>query len=229
VVETVAEAADVPVLAGTGTAGYRETLDLTERAAAAGADAVLVVTPYYYPNDQDALAAYYRDLADAAVVPVYLYSVPKFTHVALEPRTVESLATHDNVVGMKDSAGDLETIQRTRRLAPDLDLFVGSGSVFGQALAAGADGAILALANLAPERAGAVVDQVGAGDVEDALAANADLVDLNRAVTTRYGVPGLKAAMRRRGVPAGRPRRPLRPVDESVERELGELLAVVEP
>ncbi|MEF8773666.1 MAG: dihydrodipicolinate synthase family protein [Halobacteriales archaeon] len=225
VIEVVADATDVPVLAGTGFEGFDQTVAATERAAEVGADAALVVTPYYYGHDGETLAAYYRDVADVADVPVYLYSVPKFTDVALAPRTVESLATHDGIAGMKDSSGDLAAFQRSRRLAPDLDLLVGSGGVFGHALAAGADGAILALANVAPEPASAVLDRAAAGDVEGALSLAADLVALNRAVTAEYGIPGLKAAMRERGAPAGYPRRPFRPVGDEARQELAELIA----
>jgi dihydrodipicolinate synthase/N-acetylneuraminate lyase len=225
VIETVAGATDAPVLAGTGFAGYRQTVRATDAAADAGADAALVVTPYYYGHDADALAAYYRDVADAADVPVYLYSVPKFTDVALAPRTVESLAAHGNVVGMKDSSGDLAAFQRTRRLAPDLDLFVGSGGVVGHGVAAGGDGAILAVANVAPELASEVVELAASGETGAALDANADLVELNRAVTGTYGVPGLKAAMRERGAPVGTVRRPFRPVGDEAATELAELLA----
>ncbi len=224
VVEAVADAADVPVLAGTGHAGYRETVRGTRLAAEAGADAALVVTPYYYRHDQDALADYYREVADAVDVPVYLYSVPKFTGVALDPTTVEALAGHENVAGMKDSSGDLEALQRIRRRAGDFDLLVGSGSVFAHGLAAGADGGVLALANVAPGETSEIYGHHEAGDGAAALELNADLVDLNRAVTAEYGIPGLKAAMRMRGAPAGYPRRPFRSVDEAVERELADLL-----
>jgi len=224
VVETVAGATELPTLAGTGFAGLEETLDVTARAAAAGADGALVVTPHYYDHDQDALAAYYRDVADAADVPVYLYSVPKFTDKRLAPRTVEALSTHDNVAGLKDSSGDLAALQETRDLAPELELFVGSGGVFAHGLAAGADGAILAVANVAPERAAAAYEAGREGDTDRALAAGRELVALNRAVTADHGVPGLKAAMRHRGAPAGAVRRPFRPVEDAAERELVALL-----
>ncbi|PSP78631.1 dihydrodipicolinate synthase family protein [Halobacteriales archaeon QS_1_68_20] len=224
VIDVVADAADVPVLAGTGHAGYRETVRQTRRAVEAGADAALVVTPYYYSHGQDALAAYYREVADAVDCPVYLYSVPKFTHVALDPGPVEELAGHENVAGMKDSSGDLEALQRTYRRAADFDLLVGSGSVFAHGLAAGADGGILALANVAPDAASDVYDRHEAGDGTAARELNADLVNLNRAITAEYGVPGLKAAMRMRGAPAGYPRRPFRSVDEAAEAELADLL-----
>lgn len=232
VVEIVAERApdDVPVLAGTGHPGLAETLRQTDLAAEAGADGALVVTPFYFGHDQETLAAYYRDVADESPIPVYLYSVPQYTHVALDPETVGELAAHPNVAGMKDSSGDLEAFQRERRLAgDDFELFVGSGSIFAHALAAGADGAVLGLANVAPERASEVYDLHRAGKGEQARALGAELVELNRAVTTRFGVPGLKAAIRARGVPAGYARAPFQPVGEEAMDEIETLLDAARP
>jgi 4-hydroxy-tetrahydrodipicolinate synthase len=226
VVEVVCDAASVPVLAGTGSPGLRETLAATERAADAGADAALVVTPFYYDHDQSTLAAYYRDLADAASLPVYLYSVPAYTGTRLAPETVGRLADHPNVAGMKDSSGDLEAFALTRRATAeaDFDLLVGSGSVLAPALDAGADGGVLALSNVAPAAASAVYDRHRAGDDAGARALNADLVPLNRAVTADHSVPGLKYAMRERGAPAGHERRPHRPPDAAARAALDGLL-----
>jgi 4-hydroxy-tetrahydrodipicolinate synthase len=225
VVEVVADESDVPVLAGTGHPGLRETLSATADAADAGADAALIVTPFYYEHDQDALRSYYRDVADESPLPVYLYSVPKYTGVRLTPETVESLAVHDNVVGMKDSSGDVGEFVRTRRRTSDetFDLLVGSGSVLAQALAAGADGGVLALANVAPDAASDVYDAHG-DDPETARDLGADLVELNRAVTAEYGVPGLKYAMRQRGAPAGYARSPHQPPDEDAREHLDDLI-----
>jgi dihydrodipicolinate synthase/N-acetylneuraminate lyase len=228
VISTVADAApeDVPVLAGTGNPGLRETLELTERAADAGADAALVVTPFYYQHGDDAVAAYYRNLADQSPVPVYPYSVPKYTGYALPPEVVGDLATHPNVAGMKDSAGDLGAFQRTRAATEDadFDLLVGSGSVFAPALDAGADGAVLALANVAPDAASEILAAHRAGDDERARALNRAAVDLNHAVTAEHGIAGLKAAMRSRGAPAGTVRSPHRPVDDDTAAELAALV-----
>ncbi|MCD2198800.1 dihydrodipicolinate synthase family protein [Halobacterium sp. KA-4] len=228
VVETVVEAvpADVPVLAGTGSPGLRETLDATVRAADAGADGALVVTPFYYDHDQADFAAYYREVAEQSPLPVYLYSVPAYTDVRLDPRTVESLATHPNIAGMKDSAGDLAAFQRTREYTADADfeLFVGSGGVFAAALDAGADGGILAVSNVVPERADEIAELHTAGKDEAARDVNRRILDLDHAVTAEYGVPGLKAAMRSRDRPAGIVRSPHRPVDDDAAAELAALV-----
>jgi 4-hydroxy-tetrahydrodipicolinate synthase len=225
--EVVCDAASVPVLAGTGSPGFRETLAATEAAADAGAEAALVVTPFYYGHDQETLEAYYRDLADDAPVPIYLYSVPAYTDVALAPETVGRLADHPNVAGMKDSSGNMERFTLTRRATAtaDFDLLVGSGSILAHAMDAGADGGVLALSNVAPAAASEVYERHRSGDTEGAHALNADLVELNRAITAEYSVPGLKYAMGERGAPAGHERRPHRPPDGDARERLDELVA----
>ena len=225
VIETVAEAASVPVLAGTGSPGLRETERATEAAATAGADAALVVTPFYYNHDQAAFEDYYRTLADRAPLPVYLYSVPAYTDVALSAETIGGLADHPGIAGIKDSSGDVGKLVRTveRTADADFDVLVGSASVFAQALGAGAVGGVMALANLAPEELSAVAD-THTSDSAAAREHNAGLVRLNRAITSQHGVPGLKWAMRQRGLPAGHPRSPHTEPDERARTQIEHLL-----
>ncbi len=226
VIETVVEAASVPVIAGTGAPGRAETLRNTGVAADAGADAALVVTPFYYNHDQATLEAYYREIADVSPLPVYLYAVPMFTGVKLTPKTVGALATHPNVVGMKDSSGDvaaaLDVLNRTEDTA--FDLVVGASGVLAPTLAAGATGGILAIANLVPTRIREIYTATQAGDPERALAQNADLLALKETIVGEYGIPGLKWAMRERGAPAGHPRSPHQPLTDAAVDELTGLL-----
>lgn len=230
VVETVVDEASVPVLAGTGHPGLRETIGATEAAADAGADGALVVTPFYYQHDQGTLASYYREVADAAEIPVYLYSVPVYTDVQLDPGTVGDLATHPNVAGMKDSSGDLGAFVRTQRRIEDeeFDLLVGAAGILTQALGAGATGGVLALANLYPGKC-AEMYEMRRDDPEEARATNADLVAVNTAITAKYGIPGLKWAMGERGAPAGYPRSPHGEPDEETKEHLASLLDEIEP
>jgi len=226
VIETVVEAASVPVIAGTGAPGQAETLRNTAVAADAGADAALVVTPFYYNHDQATLEAYYREVADVSPLPVYLYSVPMFTGVKLTPKTVGALADHPNVVGMKDSSGDvaaaLDVLNWTDNAA--FDLVVGAGGVLAPALAAGATGGILAIANLVPTRVREIYTATQEGDPEQARAQNADLLALKETVIGEYGIPGLKWAMRERGAPAGHPRSPHQPLTDAAVDDLNGLL-----
>jgi 4-hydroxy-tetrahydrodipicolinate synthase len=223
VVETVVDAASVPVVAGTGHPGLRETLESTRAAREAGANAALVVTPFYYEHDGDRLAAYYREVADRSPLPVYLYSVPTYTGVELAPETVGSLATDPGIVGLKDSSGSLGALARHRRRTDgEFTLLAGSADLLASGLELGTDGGILAVANLRPETAAEVV-AVQDEDPERARGLTADLGEFHRAVF-EHGVPGLKWAMRERGAPAGYPRSPHRPLDADARGSLRETL-----
>lgn len=228
VVETVVDAApqSVPVMAGTGHPGYQATAEQTKAAAGVGADAALTITPFYYQHDQKTLATYYRDLADESSIPIYLYSVPKFTDVVLEPETAIELASHENIAGMKDSSGNAEAIHRITAGTADeaFDLFVGAGSLYGSALDAGVAGGIFALANIAPGAASDVFNSHRDGNREVALERSRELIPLIRAVTAEFGTPALKAGMQYRGVPAGVPRKPLEPASEEAEAAVIELV-----
>ena len=217
----VSDEVSVPVLAGTGHPGLAETCEQTRRAREAGADGALVVTPFYFAHEQDALQSYYKRLAGESDLPMYLYSVPAKTGLALAPETVAALAEHDNIAGMKDSAGDMVRFGRERRTAgPEFDLFVGSGSLYATALDAGADGGVVALANVVPGVAADVHARYEAGDHAGARRLCASAVELNEAITSRHGVPAVKAAMRHRDVPAGRVRSPLQSLDGKAAREV---------
>jgi 4-hydroxy-tetrahydrodipicolinate synthase len=225
VTKIVVDEVSVPVMAGTGHPGLEETLEQTRRAADAGADAALVVTPFYFGHDQNALEAYFRRLADESPLPIYLYSVPKMTDVTLDPETVGHLADHENVAGMKDSSGDLAAFQRTQRLTgEDFELFTGSGSLLGPALDAGGVGGINALANVVPDLTSEIYRLHESGDSGAARDLTADLVELNQALTAKYGIPAVKAAMRYRGVSVGHVRFPHQPADEDVVAAVQDLV-----
>ncbi|MGH7472793.1 MAG: dihydrodipicolinate synthase family protein, partial [Candidatus Methylomirabilales bacterium] len=145
---------DKVLIAGTGCEATQATITLTRRVAAIGADAVMVVTPSYYKPHMRAhvLTEHYRRVADASPVPVFLYNVPIFTGIVLDPDVVGRLAEHGNIVGMKDSAGNMAVFAQYLQVSPRaFILFVGSGPVFLPALSLGAQGGILAFANCAPE------------------------------------------------------------------------------
>ena len=226
VIETVVDVASVPVIAGTGHPGLRETTQSIERAAVAGADAALVVTPFYYSHSQKAFISYYREVAGRSDLPVYLYSVPAYTDAHLEPETVGALADHPNIVGIKDSSGLFGRFTQTqRRVDTEFTLLVGSASLLASSLAAGGDGAILAVANLHPESAAAVPDLVD----RDPARANSETSRLNEIHQTvfEYGIPGLKWAMRERSAPAGYPRSPHQPLTNERQKSLRQALDAI--
>src|SRR6185436_12872420 len=156
VIETARRAtpAALSFIAGAGQQSTRGTIREIERAAAAGADAVLVITPSFYRSaiTQAALIDYYGAVADAAQVPVLLYSMPDLTGIASEPETAVRLRQHPNIIGMKDSSNDIERFSRTvQMVGEDFAMMIGNGTVFADALRAGARGGILAVGCCAPE------------------------------------------------------------------------------
>ena len=216
------------VLVGTGMEATAATIALTARAADAGADAVLVLTPHYYKAQMtvDALRGHFEAVADASPVPVYLYSVPVFTGIPFPAALAAAMAPHPNVAGMKESSGDLTLMSRILAgVPPTFTVACGSASVLYPALCLGAQAGILAVACCAPDAAAAVYRAFEAGDHERARRLQLALTALATAVTSTYGVPGLKLAMDVAGFKGGHPRRPLLPAPASARDELQRLLS----
>lgn len=221
------------VLAGAGRLSTRATVEAAKRAAGAGADAVLVFTPFFFKGSMtaDALAAHFEAVADASPVPVLVYNVPANTGVNAAPSTIARVGAHPNVRGVKDSAGDVGQLAELVRLAPagkDFSVFSGNYGAALPGYAVGTAGAILAAANVAPEGCVAIREAFRAGRLDEARALHLRLLPMARAVTSQFGVPGLKAALEMTGRPAGVPRRPLLPLSgaarEEVRRTLVEAL-----
>jgi 4-hydroxy-2-oxoglutarate aldolase len=208
-----------PMIAGTGRESTRATIAATRRAAAAGADAVLVRTPSFFKPQMNAAAfeRYYLDVADASPVPVLLYNVTVYTGVNLAPDVVATLAQHPNIVGIKESGGDIgQVAEYVSRTPDDFSVLAGSAATFVHALCAGCDGGVLALAALVPREVVSLVALVAEKRLEEARALQRRLMPLARAVGAQYGVPGLKAALELMGFAAGPPRPPLLPVAPGV-------------
>lgn len=232
VVATVRRAAarGMTLLAGTGRLSTRATVEATRRAAGAGADAVLVVTPYFFKGSMtaDPLVAHFEEVADASPVPVLVYNVPANTGVNLPPSTVARIAAHPNVAGVKDSSGDIGQLAEVVRLAPSGKPFAVFSGNYGAALpgyAVGAAGAILAAANVAPRECVAIREAFLAGRLEEARQLHLRLLPTARAVTSQFGVPGLKAALEMLGRPAGVPRRPLLSLVDEKRGEVRQILS----
>ncbi len=216
-------AADKLVMAGTGCESTRATMRLTARAAGAGADCALVITPGYYKGQMtgERLEAHYRAVADAAPIPILLYNVPKFTGLNLAPAVVGNLATHPNIVGIKARAGDVDQLIEIRRRTPEeFAVFVGAAGAFYEGLCAGAVGAILAVANAVPELCVAVQERFRAGDRDGARELQQALLGITPLVTSVHGIGGLKAAMAHRGYRAGSVRSPLAMPGPDARREI---------
>jgi 4-hydroxy-2-oxoglutarate aldolase len=209
------------LLVGTGRQSTRATIAATRRAAKAGADAVLVLTPFYFKSQmtQEALADHYRAVADASPVPVLLYNFTNVTGINLAPDTVAALSQHPNIVGQKDSNGDVGQVAAiVARVPSEFPLLVGSAGTLFPAMMVGAAGAIVAVANAVPDVCVRLYDLVRAGRHDEARLWQRRLTPLAVAVTGTYGIAGLKATMEMAGYVGGTPRMPLRPVKpEAVE------------
>ena len=219
--------ADRWLIAGIGGESTRVTVRRAREAARAGADAVLVVSPHYYGRrmDERALRAHFTAVADASPVPVLLYNIPVYAHLVLPPTLVAELAEHANVVGMKDSAGDLPVLDLyLRAQSPTFRVLTGSGGTLAAALGRGAAGGILAVALFAPALALAVADAVAAGDGARAEAVQARLVPLARDVAAALGPAGIKQAMDLVGLEGGAPRPPLLAPDERERTQVHDAL-----
>lgn len=215
------------VIAGTGAESTEETIRLSIAAAEAGADAVLIVTPNYYKGAMtDAvLKRFYTDVADASTAPVILYNMPRNTGINISSKLVAELAKHPNIVGMKDSGGNIVQIQECVAHTPeDFNIFAGSASYLFASLTVGATGGTLALANIFPNECAKVQELFDAGKVSEALDLQNLLVDSNNAVTAKYGIAGLKAAMDMMGLFGGEPRLPLLPINENEKADLKAIL-----
>jgi 4-hydroxy-2-oxoglutarate aldolase len=214
-------------IVGAGQQSTRATIDEVHRVAGAGADAVLVITPHFYRAEmtQDALVKHYLSVADAAPVPLLLYSVPQLTNVALAPETIARLSQHENIVGVKDSSGDVLALAETVRLVPeDFAVLTGNGSALYPALCVGAKGGILAIGCIAPRLAVAVYEAFEAGEHERAREMQQRLTIATRGVLGRYGIGGLKAALDMLGYAGGRVRAPLQDAPEDARREIAKVL-----
>lgn len=214
-------------IVGAGQQSTRASIDEVRRVAEAGADAVLVITPHFYRAEmtQDALIKHYLLVADAAPVPLLLYSVPQLTNVVLAPETIARLSEHENIVGVKDSSGDVLALAETVRLVPeDFAVLTGNGSALYPALCVGAKGGILAVGCIAPRLAVAVYQAFEAGEHERARQMQQRLTRATRGVLGRYGIGGLKAALDMLGYTGGRVRAPLQDAHEDARREIAKVL-----
>jgi 4-hydroxy-2-oxoglutarate aldolase len=228
--EAVREAAapEKILIAGTGAESTAETIEHTNRAAKIGYAVALVRTPSFYKpavNDH-MLAEHYLRVADAARIPVMVYSVPVFTHVTVGASLIERVGKHPNIVGLKDSSGDIAGVSAIIAAAPkEFQTLTGSASTVHEALQVGAVGAILGLADAFPDLCAEIYAAAGAGDRARAQTLAQNLVVPSKMLLMDYGIAGLKYAMDRLGFFGGLPRLPLLAVSDAGKVEIEAMLA----
>src|SRR5947209_18284989 len=236
VIKTAREAAgdEAVIVAGCGEQSTLATKRHCEQAARNGADVALVLPPFYYKSRMDsrALLAHYRDIADSSPLPLVIYNMPGNTAgVDLDAATICALAEHSNIIGVKDSAGNIAKLAQVvaetsvaGERKKDFSVFAGSAGYLLPALVVGAVGAVAALANIFPHEVCRVQELFLAGRLEEARSLQARLVPANTAVTTSYSVAGLKAALEIKAGYGGSPRAPLQPLSAEERRHLATIL-----
>ncbi|MBX7152874.1 dihydrodipicolinate synthase family protein [bacterium] len=207
------------MMAGANADSTKETITFINKAGEIGADCALVITPFYYKESmtQEILYQHFRRVADGVKIPILLYNVPQFTGVNLAAETVARLSDHPNIVGLKDSSGNMGLFADHVALVPkSFACFVGNAPTLLTALTLGAAGGILAVANVLPEECIQITKMFGQNRMDEARQLQFDINPIARAVTSKYGIGGLKAALDLIGFFGGDPRSPLMYPDEKI-------------
>lgn len=202
-------AKDKIIVAGCGMDGTKQTIELGQRMADAGADALLVITPKAPRRAEEACDDHFKAVADAVPVPVLLYNMPRLTGVDMSAAQVAKLAKHPNIIGLKDSGGNTEKLAMIRDLlGSDFQLLAGSAGFLLPAMSVGAVGGVCALANVAPGPLLEIMELFRNGKLAEAASLQSKMAAPNVAVTSKYGVAGLKHALDKIGLAGGRVRAP---------------------
>ncbi|MDQ2049643.1 dihydrodipicolinate synthase family protein [Natronolimnohabitans sp. A-GB9] len=231
VVEAVVDevGGEVPVIAGVGAPSTYETVTHAEHAAAAGADGIVVVTPYYYPIDHEAALTHYRRVAEAVSLPVYVYHIPSKTGNELSLETLADLAAVDGIAGVKDSSKDVPWLAQATDAHPELTFLAGSDSLLFTGLEIGCSGLVSAVANVFPELVVDVYEAYDDGDEDRARTLQSRVFDVRDAFKTGGAyMSGVKTALRMREFDAGPLRSPLRLKDDESTAAMRDRLTELE-
>ena len=213
----------VKVIAGTGTNNTDHVLHNTKNACEVGADAILVVTPYYNKATQNGLIKHFTTIADASTVPVILYNVPGRTGCALQPKTVAKLAEHPNIVGLKEATGNMAQMVELMHLCGDkIDIYSGEDALTVPMMAMGGAGTISVLSNVLPKESVAMTDACIAGDYKTAAAMQCKLLPLINALFSEVNPIPAKAAVSAMGFGEENLRLPLTPMEDGTRAVLFE-------
>ena len=211
----------VPVIAGTGTNNTDHVLHNTKNACEVGADAILVVTPYYNKATQNGLYRHFVTIADASTVPVILYNVPGRTGCNLLPKTVARLAEHERIVAIKEATGNMAQMVEIMHLCGDkIDVYSGEDALTVPMMAMGGKGTISVLSNVAPREAVAMTDACRAGDFKAAAKMQADLLPLINALFSEVNPIPAKAGVSAMGFGEENLRLPLTPMEDATRAVL---------
>jgi 4-hydroxy-tetrahydrodipicolinate synthase len=222
IIDITVEYSTVPVLAGTGANSTSEALELTKYAADAGADAALLITPYYNKPNDEGLLKHFTKIADNADIPQILYNVPSRTCLNMKPEITAQLACHPNIIGIKEASGDLDQISDIIRLTRDEDFILLSGddAMTLPIMELGGVGVISVVANIVPGKMTAMVAAFTEGNVEEAKRLEARLAPLIKALFLETNPIPVKKAAELIGLAMGHLRLPLAPLSSGNEAKL---------
>ena len=216
------------IMAGTGLESSRETIKFTNKCAKLGAHCALVLTPFYYGSSMDskAMIRFFTEVANHSDIPILIYNVTKFTHVNIGADALAELSRHKNIVGMKDSNGDVPQLATFLRVAdPDFQVMTGTYGAWYPALTMGITATISAMANCCPNETAETQELYEAGKTKESLALYQRMFPVNAAVTGTYGIAGLKYACDYLGYSGGHVRNPL---SDSTETQREQLRAIID-
>ena len=211
------------VMAGTGAESTQGTISITREAAALGIDFALIITPHYYKSryDHRAFVNHFLKVAEASPVPIIIYVMAAYTGIDLAPATICELSKHPNIAGVKDSGGNAAKVaEMIAGASEDFALLAGSANFLYAALCLGATGGILALGNIAPRQCAEIYRCWQQGNHDAARAMQLRMIAPNAAVTSKFGIAGLKAALDHVGLHGGLPREPILPLSEAERADL---------
>jgi 4-hydroxy-tetrahydrodipicolinate synthase len=222
VIEYAIEYSSVPVVAGTGSNNTTEALELTKFARDAGAEAALLITPYYNKPNDSGMLKHFKTIAEAVDIPIIIYNVPSRTGINLKPELTAELAKVSNIVGIKEASGDLVQITRIIELTKgeDFALLSGDDGLTLPILSIGGAGVISVVANVAPKLVVSMVEAFRNGDMERARELHIALAPLIRAMFLETNPIPVKKAVEMIGLPAGNLRLPLAPISPDNEKKL---------
>ena len=230
VVETVVSAVEIPIIAGSGSNSTHEAVSLSRRSAEAGADALLLISPYYNKPEPAGMEAHYRRVADEVDIPQILYNVPSRTGRNIEVETAVNLASHENVVGYKAASGDLGRISEVAERTADEDFSVLSGDdgLTLPTISVGGTGVISVAANVEPQRVSELVWSALDGDFDRALELHRELSPLFRTLFVETNPIPVKTAMEIRGYGSATVRSPLSDISQEHREQLESVLSALE-
>ncbi len=229
VIETVIDEVNgkVPVIAGTGSMSTRETISLTKDAKDLGADAALVVTPFYFKLSNKEIYEHYKVVIEAVDMPIIIYNVPKFTGFSLDPSVIFQLVSeYENVIGVKDSSGSISQITEIIRLVGNkISVLAGTADVVLPTLMLGGKGAIVAVANIAPKMCVNLHKAFKEGNYQEASKIQLQIYHLNEVLVKKHNqLSAIKEALNILGLSGGYPRRPALPLNEEGKEEIKKAL-----